>query len=151
MKRFIVSLVIATQALSCTPGLRVDAPDGFAELEEQERYDYRATNAEGVVLGVRRKDNDPQGDLAFWSGALDAHLRRGGYEAIEAHDVTSKDGIKGRQVRYHRQHQGRQHHYWVTVFVTTDKVVTVEAGGDQAFFADQEKAIQRAIKGLELG
>lgn len=151
MKRLILSLVIATQVVACTPGLKVDAPDGFAELEEQERYDYRATNAEGVVLGVRRKKNDPQGDLAFWSGALDAHLRRSGYEAVEAVDVTSRDGIKGKQIRYHRNHQGRQHHYWVTVFVTGDQVVTVEAGGDEAFFGHQEKAIQRAIKGLELG
>jgi len=151
MKRLILGLVITAQALACTPNIRIDAPDGFAELEEQERYDYRATNAEGVVLGVRRKANDPQGDLAFWSGALDAHLRRSGYEAVVAKEVSSKDGIKGRQIRYHRNHQGRQHHYWVTVFVTPEQVVTVEAGGDEAFFGEQEKAIQRAIKGLELG
>lgn len=150
MKRLIIGIAIAAQAVACTPNFHIDAPDGFAQLEDQERYDYRATNAEGVVLGVRRKDNDPQGDLAFWSGAVDAHLRRGGYEAVEEHQVTTKNGVEGRQIRYHRNHQGRQHHYWVTVFVTGDAVYTVEAGGDEAFFADQEKAILRALKGLEL-
>ncbi|MEM1028701.1 MAG: hypothetical protein AAGN82_00020 [Myxococcota bacterium] len=151
MKRLMLGLVIATQALACTSGLHIDAPDGFAELEEQVRYTYRATNAKGVVLGVRREDNEPQADLAFWSGALDAHLRRRGYEAISARDVATKDGVEGRQIRYERKHQGRQHHYWVTVFVTPDQVVTVEAGGDEAFFEDEKKAIQNTIESLELG
>ena len=46
---------------------------------------------------------------------------------------------------------GRQHAYWVTVFVTEDKVVTVEAGGDESFFDSRGKAIGSAIASVEAG
>ena len=69
-----------------------------AEIEGDD-YDYRAANAEGVVLAVRRNDNDPQGDLTFWSGALDAHLQRKGYTPEKTTEVHSADGITGKQVR----------------------------------------------------
>ena len=149
MKRLIF-LLLATTLTAGTGcrGFDIQTPDGFAELDDQERYDYRATNAEGVVLGVRKKDNDPTGDLSFWAGALDAHLRRQGYEAVDTKPIESADGIDGRQLRFERQHNGRAHAFWVTVFVTEDAVVTVEAGGDEAFFKEKEKAIVAAIRSI---
>jgi len=146
----LAALLIATASLlgGCTHDVAIETPEGFAPLEDQQTYDYRATDAEGVVLGVRQKANDPQGDLDFWSGALDAHLRRQGYRAVEAKSVESRDGIPGRQLRYAVSRSGRKHAYWVTVFVTDDHVVTVEAGGDEAFFETRGKAIQKAIASI---
>jgi hypothetical protein len=150
MKRMIACLIAAASLLGgCTHDFQISTPDGFAPLEDQETYDYRATDAEGVVLGVREKANDPRGDLSFWSGALDAHLRRRGYRAVASKDVESVDGIAGRQIRYAVDRDGRRHAYWVTVFVTDDRVVTVEAGGDEAFFEEKGKAIQKAIASVE--
>ena len=123
--------------------------NGFAELDDQERYDYRAADADGVVLAVRKKDNDPFGDLTFWSGALDAHLRRQGSQAVDTKPIESADGVAGRQLRFQRDLHGRTHAFWVTVFVTDAAVITVEAGGDEAFFADKEKSIVAAIRSVE--
>jgi hypothetical protein len=131
-------------------GVHIATPPGFAELEKGDGYGYRASNAEGVVLAVRREKNDPSGDLTFWSGAVDAQLRRAGYTAVSGHDVSAS-GVKGKQIRYVIQREGREHAYWVSVFVTKKKVFTVEAGGDKDLFAHQESAIQSAIASLDLG
>lgn len=147
---WLVLAFAATLALGCGRGFVITTPAGFAELEDQEDYGYRATNAEGVVVAVRREDNRPYGDLSFWSGAVDAHLRRNGYEAKKAIDVKSANGIAGRQIRYQRKHGGREHAFWVSVFVTEDVVVTVEAGGDRAHFDKLEKAVSAAIQSLEI-
>ena len=138
-RRILLALLLATGSVACTPNLHIDTPGGFAELEDQERYDYRATTSRGVVLAVRREANDPSGDLTFWSGALDAHLRRQGYKATTASDVKSSDGVKGRQIRYTIKRKGRPHSFWMTVFVTADEVITVESGGD-AHFLEKRKA-----------
>ena len=151
MKRLLFCLLAAatlTTGTGCR-GFDIHTPDGFAELDDQARYDYRAADADGVVLAVRKEANDPTGDLTFWSGALDAHLRRQGYTAVDSQPLDSADGVPGRQLRYQRDLGGRKHAFWVTVFVTDDAVVTVEAGGDEAFFADKEKSIVAAIRSIE--
>ncbi len=139
--------IAASGALGCTPVLVT--PPGFAELDEGDDYRYRASNAEGVVLAVRREKNAPKSDLAFWSGAVDAGLRRAGYTALEAHDVEAS-GHKGKQIRYRILRDGREHAYWVNVFVTKKMVVTLEAGGDAELFAREEDAIKRAIASLDV-
>lgn len=143
-------LLSVVDLAGCGRGFTIVTPAGFAELEDQELYGYRATTAEGVVVAVRKEDNNPYGDLSFWSGAVDAQLRRMGYVATEAVEVKTKDGLEGRQIRYDRQHQGRRNIFWVTVFVTDDAVVTVEAGGDAEYFEKLEKAVSEAISSLEI-
>ncbi len=140
----------AAGALTGCSAVHITTPPGFAELDKADGYRYRASNAEGVVLAVRREKNDPSGDLAFWSGAVDAELRRAGYTALEAHEVAA-GGIKGKQIRYAIRREGREHAYWVSVFVTKKSVVTVEAGGDKELFVHQEAAILNAISSLDIG
>ena len=132
----------------CHP-IRIAPPPGFAVLEPGEDYSYRAVSPQGVVLTVRREKNEPEGDLGFWSGAIDAKLRRDGYRAYEAHDVVSK-GVKGKQVRYAIERDQREHTYWVTVFVTSSAVITVEAGGDHELFAREGEAVGRSIATLDV-
>lgn len=139
-------------SMACSSGARVSAPDGFAELEEGETYSYRATNAAGVVIGVRTEDNNPRGNLDFWTHAVDLKLKKSGYSALaeEATKVSSEKGLDGRRLRYRTQKDGRTHEYWVTVFVTDDKVIVVEAAGDEAFFdAKTQKRIEAAVKTVE--
>lgn len=148
MKRLMICMTFAASLMGCARGFDIATPDGFAELDDQERFDYRATTAEGVVLGVRKKANEPRGDLGFWAGAVDAHLRRQGYRALEPVDVQSESGVRGRQLRYARSLGGRDHVFWVTVFVTESAVITVEAGGDQTFFAQERRSVEKAIRSL---
>ncbi len=148
-RRVAIALAVAALGGGCT-SVHITTPPGFAELDSAAGYRYRASNAEGVVLAVRREKNDPQGDLSFWSGAIDAQLRRAGYSAVEAHDVEAS-GLKGKQIRYLIVREGRDHAYWINVFVTKKSVVTVEAGGDKDLFAHEEDAIKKAIATLDVG
>jgi hypothetical protein len=142
--------VVVVFSVGCGRDFVITTPAGFAELEDQQEYGYRAANAEGVVIAVRHEPNQPFGDLSFWAGAVDAHLRRGGYVADKALDVQSADGVSGRQIRYHRKHEGREYVFWASVFATEDIVVTVEAGGDRAHFDKLEKAVNAAIQSLAI-
>jgi len=139
-------------SVACGPSARVTAPDGFAELDEVDTYSYRATSAAGVVIGVRTEDNNPRGNLQFWTNALDLKLKKSGYTALSDAPVkvSSKAGLEGRRLRYQTQKDGRNHEYWVTVFVTEANVIVVEAAGDEAYFdAATKKQIEAATQTVE--
>jgi len=129
---------------------------GFVELEDQQEYDYRSANADGVVIAVRAMPNRPAGGLAFWTAAIDTRLRRQGYEARQALDVQTDQGLQGRQIRYERVEQGVTYHYWMTVFVkpgaflSKSRVFTIEAGGDDQTFPPAARAVERTIRGLRV-
>ncbi len=146
----ILVLLAILDLTGCGRGFTIVTPAGFAELEDQEHYGYRATTAEGVVVAVRKEVNNPYGDLSFWSGAVDAQLRRRGYVATEAVDVKTNGGVEGRQIRYNHKYKGRKNIFWVTVFVTKSAVVTIEAGGDSEYFGKLEEAVSKAISSLKI-
>jgi hypothetical protein len=116
---------------ACGRPFDVKTAPGFIELEEPSGYDYRATTPEGVVFSVRAIDNpSEQGDLAFWTRAITLRLRDvSGYALLDTHDVTAKDGTKGKQLRFGHDEQGKPYSYWVTLFVAQSRVFIVEAGG----------------------
>lgn len=150
MRRSIFALTLAALVLGGCSTARIQTPSGFA-THDDETYDYRASDGEGVVLAVRTEKNDPRGDLDFWASAVDVKLRRSGYEARTLRDVTSANGRSGRQIRYEVESGGRTLAFWVTVFVTGRKVVIVEAGGDTELFEPKAKSVEAAIASLDVG
>lgn len=153
MKRWMPLAWIAAGAwmlFGCS-GVNVNTPAGFAEIDDDDTYAYRATSAEGVVLAVREEANDPRGNLDFWSSAVRYELERKGYTSVDKQDVRSPGGVEGRQMRYRTTRNGRPNVLWVTVFVTDGSVFVVEAGGDVAHFERVEKAVDEAVRGLDLG
>jgi len=151
MKRLILSvLALATLSTGCATA-QLDTPSGFAAHDDDPTYDFRASDGEGVVLAVRTEKNNPQGDLDYWSAALDVQLRKAGYEAQSAHEVTSADGHGGKQLRYVIDVDGRELVFWLSVFVTKREVVLVEAGGDAEFFGDKVSDVDAAIASLRVG
>jgi hypothetical protein len=140
---------VAVALGGCTRDVGIQTPESFAELDEGD-YAYRATSAEGVVIAVRREDNDPKGTLAFWSSAIDYELRRKGYSAQSAKSVKSADGVAGKQIRYSASREGRPSVLWTTVFVSGGNVIVVEAGGDAAHFEGVESEVEKAINEVEV-
>ena len=123
-------LVAGTLLPACTHHFDATTPAGFVELEHQDRYDYRATSADGLVIGVRELRNEPKGELAFWARAVENRLRSaGGYALLETRDVKSKDGIAGKELRFGHDEGKTPHLYYVTVFVTPKRIELVELGG----------------------
>jgi hypothetical protein len=148
--KILLALFAAAALAGCTPSFNISTPSGFAELDHEGDFGYRAANAEGVVLAVRAEANDPHGDLDFWKGAVRAHFDRNGYEADKAKAIHSADAIPGELLRYRIERDGRPHVLLVAVFVTSNKVVTVEAGGDEAHVSKVEAQLARAIDSLDL-
>jgi hypothetical protein len=134
LSRPATALLFAVALLpACTHHFDAATPSGFVELEHQDRYDYRATSADGLVIGVRELRNDPKGELAFWARAVENQLRsRSGYALLDTRDVKSKDGIAGKQLRFGHDEGKTPHLYYVTVFVTPKRIEVIELGGTRA-------------------
>lgn len=115
----------------CGTSFHAQTPPGFVALGEQDhRYDYRATTADGVVVAVREIDNDVHGDEAFWAQAIELKLRSlGGYALLDQRKVTCHGGLSGRQIGFGHDEGTRPHLYVVTIFVTPNRIFLIEAGG----------------------
>ena len=128
----------ASLAIACGRPFDVKTAPGFVELEQQNTgYDFRATTPEGVVMSVKVEDapSDNGADLDFWARAVTLQMRDvQGYALIESKDVTSRDGTKGKQLRFGHDEGSKPYTYWVSVFVAQERLFIVEAGGAKRLF-----------------
>ncbi len=150
-RSILVAAVLSLAALSqaCTTHTtRLDTPGGFARLEDQKSWAYRATSPQGVVIAAKNEPNAMGGDLAFWSESIDLTLAKAGYEKKLEKAVRTARGLEGKQTRYVATRNGREHHYWIAVFTPKDRVVVVEAGGDAEPFAKAEATVDRTMSTL---
>ena len=142
-------LLLAAFLPACGHHFDATTPAGFVELEHQEHYDYRATSADGLVIGVRELKNDPQGELGFWARAVENQLRmRGGYALLEARDVKSKDGVAGKEFRFGHDEGKTPHLYFVTVFVTKKRIQVLEIGGTKELMTANAAVTDAAVAGF---
>lgn len=135
--------------VGCRGGAKLETPAGFATLDRDDDFSYRATSARGVVLATRTEPNDVQANTDFWAEALDLKLRDKGYVAESRKGVKTEKGLTGEQLRYATTRNGRPHRYWLTVFATKSKVIIVEAAGDKEAFDKAESTVDRAIVSLD--
>ena len=148
---FLVLLVMAAAACGNSFDLRRTA--GLTEFDDDPggEYDYRATTADVVVLGVREIDNEPQGNLDFWTQAVRNRVRDlGGYELVRETEVRAASGQQGKQLQFAREQDGRPYVYWVTLFVTDDTIYVLEAGGIRESWQRDERRIREAITGFRI-
>ncbi|MBK6512817.1 MAG: serine/threonine protein kinase [Polyangiaceae bacterium] len=140
MKSRIAKLGLAVASLAiaaaCGKPYEVSTPDGFVELTDGARtYDrgadeYRASTADGVVVGIRSWDNEPTVDLALAVRALENRIRLGeGYALLSKKDASAKDGTKGVRLDFGHDEGSEPYLYTIVVFVTKDHVHLVESGG----------------------
>lgn len=147
-------LAAASGAIACGPSFELATPPGFVEIDQSwDHYDYRATTAKGLVIAAREIDHDPKGDAAFWLEAIRDRMRtRGGYALLDEVGVTSADGVKGTQLRFGHDEDGNKPHlYYLTVFVTDDAIVLLEAGGTKQLVTDNQAQIDRAVSTFVVG
>jgi hypothetical protein len=133
----------------------ITAADDFVELDpamqEAYGYRYRATTANGVVIGVREIANERHGSAPFWLEAIRNSLRReGGYALLEEADVRAATGESGHTLRFGRDEDADPYTYWLTVFVTHDRIYVIEAGGRRETFAEAETEVSATIAGFRV-
>jgi hypothetical protein len=141
---------LALGATGCGHPFVPATPRGFVDMGD--RYpdgEYRATTADGVVIGIRAWDNDPYGELSFWAQALELRMREaGGYALLEKHPVSALRGLTGVAMRFGHDEGKTPYLYTVALFVTKKKIYVVEAGGAKSEVAKQEEQIAWAIQNL---
>jgi hypothetical protein len=128
---FVLSLAMALGLLACGHPFEATPPPGFVEFEGRyQSNEYRAASADGVVIGVRAFENDPKGELAFWSRAIENRMRNiGGYALLEKRTVKCRGELTGTQLRFGHDEGKEPHLYYVTIFVNDKRVFLLEAGG----------------------
>src|ERR1044071_2647125 len=97
MKRVMIALALLFATSACSRHFAPATPQGFVDMGTiYANGEYRATTADGVVIGIRNVDNEPKGELAFWARALENRMREvGGYALIEKRQVTNRAGVSG--------------------------------------------------------
>jgi hypothetical protein len=136
----------AATLVGCGRPYEVATPNGFVDLED--RYDdrdgdeYRATTADGVVIGVRAYDNEPYAERTFLVRAIENQLRLGrGYSLESTKEVSAKDGTKGTQMRFGHDEPTGPHLYVLTIFTDEDYVYLHEAAGKKELVEKAEASI----------
>ncbi len=146
-----LSIAVLVSCLTgCGAGFTVQQPGDFVSLDDASThargYALRATSADGVVMGVRTLDNDRHGSADFWVEAIRNRLRRDqGYALLSEADITAASGETGHQMRFGHDDGGRPYTYWVSVFVTHDRIFVVEAGGRRDRFEPATGEIETAL------
>ncbi len=145
MKRFLslVLIPLALAGVACGPSAKLSPPAGFAHVDGE--YDDRITSPRGVVIGARVERNKPVANLEFWAEAIDLRLRAQGYVPEPTTDLKSKSGLPGKGLRYTFFDGQRTNRYWVDVFATDQRVILVEAAGDQTDFDAQKDQVESTM------
>lgn len=148
MKRALLLATALAALAGCGRPFVAATPPGFVDLGD--RYgsrEYRATTADGVILGIRAFDNDPKGEMPFWSRALERRTHEmAGYALLDKHDVTCRSGHKGVVMRFGHDEGKDPFLYYIALFVTDDRVFVLEAGGPKSEVVKQEAQIDWAIR-----
>lgn len=146
MKRALATLLVAGAALfatACGRPFDVKTAPGFVPLENQSSYEYRATTPEGVVVAVRVVEDEKRGDLDFWTQALTLQLRDvSGYALLDTVDVASRDGTKGKLLKFGHDESDKPFAYWVTIYPAQGRLFLVEAGGAKEAFSRAQPSVE---------
>ena len=127
-------LAAALGAAGCGRPVEARAAQGFVELHDDPNYDFRAVAPEGAAVAARAvklEDTDPV-DVAFWERSVALRMRElDGYALVSTTDVVDRHGVKGRELTFGHDEDGKPYVYRVRVFVTHGRLLVVEAGGSR--------------------
>ena len=142
---FIAALAFAALA-GCRP-FKPATPPGFVDLSEKyANHEYRATTADGMVLGVRAFANEPKGELPFWVRVIENRMRdTSGYAMLDTREAKDRAGNVGKTLRFGHDESGVPHLYYITIFVNDDHVYVLEAGGTKDLVEKHEDQIAWSI------
>ena len=142
----------ACGAMGCGRPFKVTTPPEMIELKDQDpSFAYRAMTPDGVVVAVRVVDDDRKTDLAFWQHAIALRMKKlAGYALIRETDITSRDGTKGKELRFGHDENGKPYVYRVRVLVAQGRVFVVEAGGAKPQMDRYERTVDYALDNLKV-
>lgn len=145
-------LLLAAAALACSacfPHYEMSLPTGFKRYEDV--CGFKAITARGVRLKVREVDNEPEGDLAFWTEAMGVHLEKQGYVKKQEECFKTKSGLDGCYLEFHLPHGQEDWVMGETIFVADDRIVLVETAGPFALYDPEREGLREALGSFDPG
>ena len=146
----LISLLIVLGCTACGRPFDITTPAGFIELDDQQpQFAYRATDANGVVSGVRVIEAEEREDLEFWEQAVSLRLQQvSGYELDITEEQLSADGSAGVRLRFRRKEHGATYVYWVTLFAAQERIFVLEVGGEEQHVKAAEAQLLAQLDGF---
>ena len=125
-------------------------PDGFVKVEGSSPFVYKAVAPDGSTIGIRYRENEEEGSLAFWREVFELELVQGkGYRLAGTTDVTSGDGVPGKLMMFEFAPGDTPYHYGLALYVTPKSIVTVETATELAKLERYRAAFEAARRDLK--
>ncbi len=154
MRKLLGAAVLALAAVSlggCGRPFKVETAPGFIELAGQSEYAYRATTPEGVVVAVRVVEDEERADVDFWAKAVTLQMRDvSGYALLGTKDVESRDGTKGKELRFGHDEDKKPYEYVVQLYAAQSRLFVVEAGGTKEQMDRAKASIEWTMKSVKV-
>ena len=124
-------------------------PDGFVKVDVAP-FAYKAVAPDGSTIGIRYRENEEEGSLAFWREVFELELVQGkGYRLAGTSDVTSGDGVPGKLMTLEFAPDDTPYHYGLALYVTPKSIVTVETATELAKLERYKAAFEAARRDLK--
>lgn len=151
VKKVCVTGIIAVLMLvSCTQQeFTVVPPEGFAQFETENPYQFRAISPEGVVFRLKLVLNEPEKDLPFWSKALKNQLDKEGYSLLGESTFESA-GIPGSLYEWGAPYGSEDYIYMTGIIISGDKLLVIEAAGPSKHFSKYKDGITASLGTITL-
>jgi hypothetical protein len=146
--RLLVSLLAASALCGCpTTPPQTSAPAGFGVYDA--RDSRQAVSFDRVVYQVKRIENKPFADLAFWQIALKERLTKAGY-LVTSDGPLEATGKPGYFIETTAPHGPSDFAYLVALFVQDRTLILIESAGELSAYKAQRDKILAAIKSGDL-
>ena len=146
-------LLLLSMAWACGPNSTVTVPDGYVALDEDDLGDdiaQKLISADGAMVIVRERENDPYGTLEFWSEALEREITEGrGYELVTKESLSA-GGVPGQVLEFKGAYQEKIYLYHVALFATEDSIVTVETVALEEQQERHKETLAKTIRSLKI-
>lgn len=146
--RAVFLCLLAAAALAGCTGYKVEAPEGFAELERQGRGRYRAVSPEGIQFSIKTEKNYPKQDLEYWQTAMRDHMERAGYTLIsgpERFETVKQEGV---YFEWAAPYQEKDYIYLTGLVVSGNRLLILEAGGELDEFRRYQDNILESLESI---
>lgn len=145
-----IKLLLLTLTLlfvACKAPYTMDTPKSFRKFEDTR--EFKMITANGVMLKARQVKNYPEGDLVFWTDAMERHLAERGYLLKSKDCFKTKTGKDACTLDFVLPYGTEDWAFSETVFVVNDTIVLVETAGPFDRFTKVEDELASALKTFE--
>ena len=145
---FILSVFFILILIACQP-YTITTPDGFVKLQNEYNYDYRAVSADNSIIAIKYHDNDEEGTLEFWYKVLVNYFTfKKAYKFLESKNLKSANSIEGKGAIFETIYNGIRTKYFIFIFVTKDKVYSLEYTAKADNWDKDFKILEKTIQSM---